>query len=1271
MYNKTRLFFLSLTVVTVLIFSALGPTSVYADDGPTSGQPAAGDTTNPIDPPPAESVATSEPATVTEPAATSEPTTATEPAEPAATSEPVAVTEPAEPVATSETVIDSTLLEAVPDNTTIAVVDSNGEAQPLVAQATADAITLSDPIWCPEGQSPTPGSNGCTQSFTSFTQLLTHLQANETSYQQAGTIYVQMGNYNGGESSIDFNSYGFTTFNSYNLNIQGGWDTSGSTINTAIGSTFTTPMVIGTSVNPWGGSLSFSNIQFGNISNSTALTSYSQNDITLTDVNITNINNGNAATLGSTSGDVTISGGQFNNSTIGAEINAGGNVAIENGASFDNNKKAGAVINAGGNVDIADATFNKNGSIVNKNVDGRGLQVESGGLVTLSNTQANGNKLFGANINAANNVSITNSFFSGNKSYVSACGGSTHYGSGLQVVSLGDVSLDRVDASNNNLFGAHLEGNIYVTVANSTFNYNGFTSNSNVDGRGLEVKGNGVAILNNVQANHNSVFGANIEVPGVAVIHNSTFSGNQSYTCACGGYTAHGYGLKVVVLYGSISMDGVSTEDNYLSGAYLEAGGNVDISNSSFDANVFDKSNKVLVGSGLEIKNGGSTTLTNIHSNNNSLFGANINSGGNVTVSNSSFSGNYLYTSTCASSTSNGYGLKIAAGGSVELNQVVAENNYLFGADISTTTAGGNVSITNSSFSNNGSSNSNKVNGYGLKVDSLAGVSLSGVLANDNKLFGADVKATGTAVITNSIFSGNQAYTYSKCGGYTVYGYGLKAATDGSLVMDSITAEGNYLYGASLAATGFITVSNSNFNENEFTKSNTVTGYGLEIVKSGGVSLSGVQANDNNLFGASLTGPAVIVNNSTFNNNKSILGNTFYGYGLTVVAPGYISLDGVTANFNNLWGASLDGTEMSVTNSQFNNNVSDSYVFIDDTGLLVNSVGGNVLLDNVEAKENRLIGADIVAAGNVTITNSFFSGNKGFTCLDSRCRNVEIHGYGLKVVTPDSIVLDGVTADENNLFGASLSGSEVTITNSTFSNNGSGSNSNPTGQGLIVDSSGTVTLSGVEANYNQQFGANITAKDVVSVSNSFFSGNKVYTSSCGGGKSSGYGIQVVTPVDISLDHVTASDNGSTGAILNTSTDVVVSDSTFDHNKGTGLSITTPGHVTLTNVIATNNGIDGVDIIGSCTTTVDVENGTYSNNSKYGIKAVKAVVNLSGSPVFSNNPSGNLFVDNSACSGNTGGNHGNSGGSGSHHHHHDHDNDRNKDCHSENNRKGRR
>ena len=116
--------------------------------------------------------------------------------------------------------------------------------------------------------------------------------------------------------------------------------------------------------------------------------------------------------------------------------------------------------------------------------------------------------------------------------------------------------------------------------------------------------------------------------------------------------------------------------------------------------------------------------------------------------------------------------------------------------------------------------------------------------------------------------------------------------------------------------------------------------------------------------------------------------------------------------------------------------------------------------------------------------------------------------------------------------------------------------------------------------------------------------------------------------------------------------MAVSNSTFDHNKGTGLSVTTPGHVTLTNVVATNNGLDGVDIIGSCTTTVDVESGTYSNNSKYGIKAVSATVTLGGSPTFASNPSGNLFVDNSGCSSGTGGHgggHDNSGGSHNDHH----------------------
>jgi hypothetical protein len=66
------------------------------------------------------------------------------------------------------------------------------------------AIASSDPIWCPEA-SPTPGANGCTQSFTSFTALLTFTAA--MTYSGAGTIYVEQGNYQGGRSTINFSNF--------------------------------------------------------------------------------------------------------------------------------------------------------------------------------------------------------------------------------------------------------------------------------------------------------------------------------------------------------------------------------------------------------------------------------------------------------------------------------------------------------------------------------------------------------------------------------------------------------------------------------------------------------------------------------------------------------------------------------------------------------------------------------------------------------------------------------------------------------------------------------------------------------------------------------------------------------------------------------------------------------------------------------------------------------------------------------------------------------
>jgi hypothetical protein len=978
MYNKTRLFFLSLTVVMVLIFGAVGPTPVYADDGTTSGQPT-DETASAVDPVPDEPVSTGEPIVPVEPAATSEPAV------------------PVEPAATSEPVIDGTLLELVPENTTIIVLDSVGEIQPLATQETADAIALSDPIWCPLNAK--PGDTGCTSSFPSFDKLLTALATTTTLdgqllYQGAGTIYVQKGAYLGGESSIDFNNYGLSNINGSDLTIYGGWDPENNSLTDT--SQFNVPIIVGSSASPWGGSLTFNNLQFSNISNNTALTAYSV-------------------------GDVMISDSEFNNSNIGAEITAGGAVDISN-ATFNNNYLAGASL-TGSEVNIKDSKFNKNSSGSNNNPTGQGLIVNSGGKVTLIGVEANDNQLFGANIQAQGNVAIKSSIFSGNKVYT----GGIYDGYGLQIVTTGNVTLDAVTASDNYLFGASLTG-ADIPINNSFFNSNGSGPNNTPIGQGLIVKSSETVALSAIEANNNQLFGADIQAKGSVSIISSSFSGNKTFTWSSEvGRTYYGYGLQVVTTGGAVSLTGVDASNNNLNGASL-TGEDVSVDSSTFNSN----------GSGFDFAPTGAGLIVK-----------------------------------------------------------------------------------------------------GIKdVVVLSTVVLSNVEANNNQLFGADIQATDQVSIENSFFSENQSNTWTSQG-QNFYGYGLQVVTTGntsdspSILLNGVTANKNNLWGAWLVSrfpdAGLdvtinnldVTVTNSQFNYNVTDSTIFIDDTGLLINSAGNVILDNVEAKENRLIGAIIeaTGDVTITssvlppgetpltaNGSSFSRNQGITCNwncsnmIFHGYGLQVITPGVIFLDGVTANENYLFGASLSGSEVTVKNSQFNNNVSPSFVFIDDSGLLINSAG-NVLLDNVEAKDNRRVGADIVATGNVTIKSSTllpgetslalngssFSHNQGFTCLDIDCNNVVFHGYGLQVLTPGEILLDGVTANENNLWGASLNGSKITVINSTFNNNKE--------TGLSITTSGPVTLTNVTANNNGLNGVDIIGScttTTVAVSNGEYSDNGNY-----------------------------------------------------------------------------------------------------------------------------------------------------------------------------------
>lgn len=607
---KPRASLLSLALILGLVFSAIGPSIVYAD-GDTTPSPTSKEATSD----PTEVVATSEP-TETVVATDPQPTkdvapvgeatevtsnpddaTATPPPTEEAAVDPATTVDsqsteapaPAEESTTAKT--DSSVLESVPDNTAVAVLDADGNTEPLATQAAADAISTSDPIWCPGNQAPTPGANGCTQSFNSFDALLTFLSGNST-YQGAGTIYVQQGAYQGNDPNhvINFNSpsYNLSNINQSNLTITGGWNTSNNTIDAANPTTFNGySILIGSSANPWGGSLTITNI-------------------VVTDA------------------------------TNGIEVHTTQSVNIGN-SRFDANHRTGAIIRAGQDVNIANSSFSNPGVPRSQRV---GLDIVSGGATSLFGVIADGNRFTGANINAGGEVNISSSDFSHTKhaelngvSFYDTrvlvnASGVVYSGYGLLVISPSTVSLDNVTANDNFLWGAALDAGGDIAVANSVFSNNTTGVPSFIDDTGLIINGDANVALNNVTASDNRLYGADINAAGTVSINDSTFDNNRGVVTINGVTTLHGHGLRVNSL-ADIFINNTTATNNMLFGGQLSAGGQVAISNSTF-SNTSTDPGQTAAGEGLEIVSAGNASLANVVLDNNQTNGADVRAGGDI-----------------------------------------------------------------------------------------------------------------------------------------------------------------------------------------------------------------------------------------------------------------------------------------------------------------------------------------------------------------------------------------------------------------------------------------------------------------------------------------------------------------------------------------------------------------------------------------------------------------------------------------------------------------
>ena len=569
------------------------------------------------------------------------------------------------------------ILEQAPEGTEIVVVNEEGEAEPLATEEAAEIISNSDPMWCPEGVN--PGGVGCTPPFSDFASLL--IELNGGSYTGNGVIWVEDG-YDGNDNAqIEFDGNVLTNLSNNNLTINGGWDGVHGGGNITGTSSLDVSMVF---VN-WNG------------------------NITLNDLDINATDGAGFGLFVSNTGNIALDNVSVNGTTT-------------NSFGFGD----GAVIDTTGNVNITESEFNNNAT--------NGLQVESGGTVTLDTVSASNNTLTGAFIDTCiyNNVS---GLCDGNGSVTITSGTTNVFNNnsftGLIVDSGGGITINNTEANGNDLDGALLTSADDNGTGNVNISDSEFSDNQN--GYGLDVLTDGNIDLDNVTVNNNGT-GAVLDSTygtGYVNVNDSTF-GDSNTT----GNTWTGLHIDSG---STITLNNVIASYNGTNGAYLDAVGDITVTNGTFNNNV--QSNFPQDPGLYASSNGGNITLTNVVANNNQ-FGAGAvlltNGTGNVSVSGTSqFNGNGTF------------GIQAKTyDGDITLTDVEASNNTSKGAYLKTQGLG-NVFVTGGLFEENGH--------YGIYATSNTGeVNVEDVTVTGNDVTKVGAFLSGLNVfVSNSIFQSN------------------------------------------------------------------------------------------------------------------------------------------------------------------------------------------------------------------------------------------------------------------------------------------------------------------------------------------------------------------------------------------------------------------------------------------------------------------------------------------------------------------------------------
>ncbi|MFN3492540.1 MAG: hypothetical protein ACK40V_10015, partial [Anaerolineales bacterium] len=340
---------------------------------------------------------------------------------------------------------------------------------------------------------------------------------------------------------------------------------------------------------------------------------------------------------------------------------------------------------------------------------------------------------------------------------------------------------------------------------------------------------------------------------------------------------------------------------------------------------------------------------------------------------------------------------QVTTTGNITVNRVSVKNNPQGGAFFANSGASApkKVTVTDSDFSNNGTSGT-----IGLQILSVGVVTLKNIVADSN---GAGSFGDGIQ-INNSFATTAQAVTLTNVSANNNRGGGVLVISNGVISITDMTAINNGVGGV---------VGNGAELKNDFggfSSGITLTGVnvfssnllsGLIAMSNGAIKASNLHAVDNGLFGALLDNnsaatpqPVTLTGTSEFKFN--------FLSGLQIVSDGQVSLNNITANFNNGNGVSVDNSGGPATSgvtftgtNQFNTN--------NGHGLGIYSSGA-ITLNAITAVNNSINGVDI--------NNTAVIGLKGVTISGVNVFS-ENTGYGIRIISSGAIKLSNLTASLN------------------------------------------------------------------------------------------------------------------------------------------------------------------------------------------------------------------------------------------------------------------